>query len=341
MDNYLLEQTFLLLSDSDVNDADRISRIEECLTHRSFRVRKALLERSLDLSLTDQQVTRGLTDRSRQVRSAWASSYNFTPNSEHVEIGLTDMDYIVRLRWISRTDYTLSSEHIMHGLRSSDPETVSRWISRLRSLSESDVDAYLNHESSIVRQAIAQNILIYLNDQQVTRGLSDSDSGVRYHWSMRAFTPTPEQVELMLTDENAELRRIWSTRTDWISTPSQVDRGVTDDHEGVRLAWSSRVDFIPTDAQAKIGLSDSRVEVAISWLRRMDYVISEDSVCDILRRDNPSIVKILLARHDWSPSSDQLVSGLAGHAACVNAWKDRARNDLEKLMEADQLCMSI
>lgn len=71
--------------------------------------------------------------------------------------------------------------------------------------------------------------------------------------------PTPEEVELGLTDENIYRRKTWAERTDYTPTPDQVERGL---REGLMLSshtWVRRMDYTPTGEQVARGLLDIRM----------------------------------------------------------------------------------
>lgn len=67
-------------------------------------------------------------------------------------------------------------------------------------------------------------------------------SKIRTTWtgSLTVSTPTPEQVERGLTDENWGIRCDWAGHRHYTPTPEQVERGLMDENQHVREAWMQR-----------------------------------------------------------------------------------------------------
>ena len=80
---------------------DECERVKRGLSDKSMNVRLAFAQRD-DIKLTKAQIERGLTDRYSDVRAAFAQRTDFTPTAEQVERGLTD-DWLISLGSIPRT----------------------------------------------------------------------------------------------------------------------------------------------------------------------------------------------------------------------------------------------
>jgi hypothetical protein len=81
--------------------------------------------------------------------------------------------------------------------------------------------------------------------------------------------PTPEQVEMCLTDVNLYLRFLCARRMGWTPTPEQIERGLTDENRGVRYAWTKRMNWTPTPEQIERGLADGDELVQRMWIERI------------------------------------------------------------------------
>ena len=86
---------------------DECERVNRGLSDKSMNVRLAFAQRD-DIKLTKAQIERGLTDRYSDVRAAFAKRADFTPTAEQVERGLTDDWLIVRNAFYLREDIHLN-----------------------------------------------------------------------------------------------------------------------------------------------------------------------------------------------------------------------------------------
>lgn len=60
------------------------------------------------------------------------------------------------------------------------------------------------------------------------------------------MTPTPEEIERGLTDDNWSVREAFALRRDYTPSPEQIERGLTDEHVFVREAFSEYVHWTVT-----------------------------------------------------------------------------------------------
>ena len=67
------------------------------------------------------------------------------------------------------------------------------------------------------------------------------------------MTPTAEQYERGLVDEDWNVRLAWAEHTDSTPTEEQYERGLADDNERVRSAWAERTDLTPSAEQYERG----------------------------------------------------------------------------------------
>ncbi|MBU2766520.1 hypothetical protein HAP94_10020 [Acidithiobacillus ferrivorans] len=116
-------------------------QIERGLTDVSEEVREVWAER-MDWTPTPAQIERGLTDEMLWVRLVWSERTDFTPTPEQVERGLTDETAKVRVAWAERKDFTPTTEQVERGL--TDEERVVRklWLDKAKELAS----ALLNDE---------------------------------------------------------------------------------------------------------------------------------------------------------------------------------------------------
>jgi hypothetical protein len=105
--------------------------------------------------------------------------------------------------------------------------------------------------------------------EQIERGLTDENWGVRCDWAGHShWTATSAQVERGLEDDNWHVREAWAKHTDFTPTPEQVERGLSDKSEEVRSEWAKRNDFTPMLAQMERGLADDAQHVRDVWMER-------------------------------------------------------------------------
>ena len=73
-------------------------------------------------------------------------------------------------------------------------------------------------------------------------GLNDAGWKVRLAWVRRTgWTPTPEQVEIMLNDSHYDVRETWVRRANFIPTTEQIDAGLRDRSESGRNACMDKL----------------------------------------------------------------------------------------------------
>ena len=73
------------------------------------------------------------------------------------------------------------------------------------------------------------------------------------------WTPTPEQVEIVLNDSNYGVRMAWLKRMDWTPTPEQIESGLNASSSDVRDAWMERLkkglEYELVDDEMDLGVS--------------------------------------------------------------------------------------
>ncbi|MBU2766523.1 hypothetical protein HAP94_10035 [Acidithiobacillus ferrivorans] len=55
------------------------------------------------------------------------------------------------------------------------------------------------------------------------------------------MNPTPEEVERGLTDDDIGVRREWIQRSDYVPTSAQVERGLADGDKDTQALWTNKV----------------------------------------------------------------------------------------------------
>lgn len=94
-------------------------QMERGLTYYGATLRLAYANH-LSRTPTKEQFDRGLVDEDQDVREALARRADYNPTKEQYDSGLNDPSYLVRRQFILRTEYEPSSAQIARGLMDDD-----------------------------------------------------------------------------------------------------------------------------------------------------------------------------------------------------------------------------
>ena len=202
-------------------------QIEKSLTDASDIVKALAYERN-DYTLNEQQIERGLTDPDPKIRSMVLHRKEFFPTEQQLERGLTDPNSEVRRGFAKCLNLPLSKEQFDQGLADVDSSVCSLFASRTDFTPSAEQVAKGLNSSKEVILAFARRSDIVLNQKQIERGLTDSDSDVRAAFASRGdFRPSLKQIERGLTDLRFVVRNAFYVRRDIQLTNAQHKRATS------------------------------------------------------------------------------------------------------------------
>lgn len=168
------------------------------MSYRS-RVRKA----KVSTNPTDDEVNKGLRDRSARVRLAWAERTDFTPTMSQVLRGLSDNYHIAKV-WAGNYGYTMTSTIFNEIVRKDCANLRRIALSRLDYIPNSaEVDILLDDRAAMVLTALASRTDIMFTSEQLERGLRNaaSDPVLKRLWLNR----TKDYLRVLLNSEDEQM----------------------------------------------------------------------------------------------------------------------------------------
>lgn len=164
-----------------------------------------------------------LTSPDIQLRISAANSKAFTPTPEEFERGLLDSSPVIRVVFARRHDYQPTQAQINRGLLDEDCEIRAIFTDLATSLHEQQIEHLLSDPKPHVRQHLFMNVSLQLTEGQLARGLNDSSWLVRYAVvSRKDFTPTKEQFEKLLIEQDDDVRQLFKSRQ--MEFQSRIDK---------------------------------------------------------------------------------------------------------------------
>ena len=134
-----------------------------------------------------------------------------------------------------------------------------------------DIEKGLASPDVNVRREFAKSIESSATPEQILRGILDEDSRVRQSFMQAAYSSrsrfsfTPDQLERVLSDESAEVRRYATLSENWEPTPGQLERGLLDESPEIRVNMVERFGAQLTPEQTERGLLDEDSAVRIAF----------------------------------------------------------------------------
>lgn len=109
--------------------------------------------------------------------------------------------------------------------------------------------------------------------------------------------PTPDEIELGLTDEDENVRVAFARRRDYTPTPAQIERCLTDEDEFIRGEFAMRDDYVATPAQLERGLRDKSEHVRMAFVLRKNSsakTTPQHTACRARMFNNSDMVECLM-----------------------------------------------
>lgn len=194
--------------------------IEKRLTSPNLEIRKLFAE-NRSLSLTEEQIDRGLADESPIIRYIFAKRYGYDTTSR------------------KNDDYTLTNKQMENGIKDVNPSVRALFIEISSNISSEDIDKYLKDTSFEVKTAITKNDVadIKLTHTQIETILSFKDRRViaAFTKSASILAANQEKFALLLPGSGKEQKPLF------LKLPiSKYDkeRGLLCQHSNIRKAYS-------------------------------------------------------------------------------------------------------
>lgn len=220
----------------------------EMLLNSKFPEIKAVLAESEDLTLTEEQIKRGLNDKNNKVMVSFINRYGTLKciDATMVERMLTGAEE-VRRAIVAKDGIVFTQDQANRGLIDTNMQVRANFVAHNHDkLTDEQIENALIDEEPLVRETAA----MYIGSQQIT----------------------PEQIERGLKDIDERVRLVFIERSDFTLNKMQIDRALKDDSQWVRLALLNRKGIAITQDQVRYLLEDSSFDIVRAVKNRGEYL---------------------------------------------------------------------
>lgn len=248
------------------------SEWEENLNSPDSEVRYLVASRR-DFVLDSSRLHRGLRDGDMRVRRLYVNLGENRLSDSDVEMLLNDPEKSIRLAILNQHTVILSDRQFFRTLESTDRDEV---LAALKKITIDRLPELLNHSSALVRSFAYGCELAHLSPAQIAKGLSDSESNVRYAITHRSdFSPSPVQLIALLEAESNEYRQGELCRT---ASAECIARVMESAHPRIINTLIYYLHRSLSKEQKIKALSMSDQQVALAVLRNFDSELPEKAV---------------------------------------------------------------
>lgn len=204
-----------------------IKQVERCSKDEDMSIRRCIFN-ATDITLTDEQIKRGLNDSSDDVvASVIESDYSLKfLDIKTIEKISMSRSYKVKKALVEKPGVTFTDEQIERLINDNNPH-IQWCISKNASIKFTDdqIEMGLTSKNSTIRGNFARRFDFKPNKAQVDRGIIDSSSNVRNSFiKRRNIKLSEEQIDIIIGDDN--YANLWGllTRDDITLTSIQIKR---------------------------------------------------------------------------------------------------------------------
>jgi hypothetical protein len=233
--------------------------------------------------------------------------------TEAIEAQLESPDWRIRRATVENENIPLTYAHFCKGLEDEHESVRYAFVTRL------------NEEISSGKIKASD-----ISKEQIEKGLTDSNAGVRAEFASMDVQFTPGQISRGVRD-NDKVARIFIFRTDVHLTQEDIEFGLQRPETWLRIGFSKHRDCIPTPEQLERGLTDEKWMVRGNFIELHGSKMSDHQIERSLN-DRESLVREIAAKQPhFYPSIEQEYRGLNDVDNSVKKVFETRREEWERL----------